>query len=47
MYEILESIDQNQDLLDSVHRWNHTITSDAWQKVTEASVLVPRISTKN
>ena len=30
--EILESIDQNQDLLDSVHRWNHTITSDAWQK---------------
>ena len=26
------SLDQNQDLLDSVHRWNHTITSDAWQK---------------
>ena len=30
--EILDSIDQNKDLLEAVDRWNHKITSDAWQK---------------
>ena len=30
--EILQSIDQNKDLLKAVDDWNHRITSDVWQK---------------